>query len=161
VKLYIDVIKYAINQPGKFKLGQMVDDLKISEENREILIIEIQFKRILASLDGAPTFHDDWQNLLIWASAEDHFRLIEYIELQEARASSQSAKNIAIFAIWLSIISLITSISLTIYYSGKPINISDELQIKINNMERNISYIQGNVENIDGNNRDNSIKNSD
>lgn len=113
---YIRAIRYAINQNGKFPLSQLLDHLSLDEPQKEALLHEIYEKKILSHNIGNdwPRFLDKPETISVRASAEDRFRLIDYDELQEARAAAVDANKHAIIAIAISAILALFSIALSI-----------------------------------------------
>ena len=101
---YIRILKYAYEHED-FTLNEMVEELNLTLEQKTRLIKQIHegslFTHPWTSFsvsDGAD------KNYKLNISIEDHFRLIEYIELQEARKASRKATYFASAALLLSAI---------------------------------------------------------
>lgn len=108
--IYIEAIEYAIKRNDKFTFGELIEHLKLTDAQAQILATEIFKKNILSHNSADYVFANDAGSVTVWASALDRFRLIEYQELTEARDSAKSANKHAIWAIAISILLAVISI---------------------------------------------------
>ena len=139
--LYIKVIEYSIKRETRFKLGDLFSELDLTEEQKKIILNEVRFKKILSCDSSDYVFNDTPDDVMVWSSTEDRFRLLEYTELVEARESSKEARNIAIIAIIISIFSTASSIFISISQFSKPIILSPEITSIIEKQAYNLELI--------------------
>ena len=118
--LILDVLRYAV-QRDEFTFFELCDAVNPTPTQKEQLRLMIGQGGILVS--SHHNFH--WESrkeggkaektLKLFASAEDHFRLLEHTELQEARASSITANRFATAALILTFISTVASIFVSFF----------------------------------------------
>ncbi len=114
--IYIATIRYAVKRNGKFLLSELRENLGLSDEQFQILTVEIYTGKILVHGGGSyPDFSRIPEQISIWPSSQDRFRLIEYDELQEARAAAIGANKHAVLAIAISALLAMASIGLTVW----------------------------------------------
>ncbi|WP_394375340.1 hypothetical protein [Stutzerimonas frequens] len=89
-------------------------------------------------------------NIKIFAGADDHFRLLEYQELREARASSVLATRFAVAALFVSIVSAAFSIYFSITAMNSDINVPEKLystaQLNSEKILKSLAEIRGSIE---------------
>jgi len=114
--IFIQVIRYTLEQGKKLLLSEIFDALHMDQAQRDILTREVFYERILATstVKNWHVFDKTPEQVLVWASAEDRFRLIDYEELQEARRAAVGANRHALLALAVSAGLAIASIGLTI-----------------------------------------------
>lgn len=114
--IYIQAIRYALAQNKIFPLSELFVALSMDKTQKDMLTREVFYDRILATYSTKTwhTFEQTPQNIMVWASAEDRFRLIDYEELQEARRAAAGANKHAILALAVSAALAIASIFLNI-----------------------------------------------
>lgn len=135
--LMIRVLEWATKQ-GQFTFQDLCQAINPTEEEREQLKLLIHYKSIL--YHNHPTFYSsaDKTNLKIFASAEDHFRLLEYQELKEARESSKEANSKSLIAIGIAVISTVISIFMSIAAMSSDINVPDRLYQTLKNSNQSV-----------------------
>lgn len=127
----ITVLKYATRKES-FSFYEICAETKLTNEQKEQLRWMVHDKQILSNKN--PNFHHytriengkNEKTTMLHAGAEDHFKLLEYVELQEARASSRTANRFAIAALIVSIISF----SYSAHQSKKAMNTAIKLPPK-------------------------------
>lgn len=135
----IRVLKWATLQE-EFTFQQLCKAVLLSEKEQE------QLKRLIH--DKSLLFHSHTSfyssvarpgsDIKLFASAEDHFRFLEYVELNEARESAKDANRKALFAIWIAILSTVVSIFLSILSIESDLNIPDKLYSTINKTNKSV-----------------------
>jgi len=99
------------------------NSLKKHLENCGYSFETVEKERLLMDL-SRESFHiyieggEAWKDAPHYINTEGYFKLLEYRELREARASSKEARIYAIVAIIISIITL----GISIYFSNKTLN---------------------------------------
>ena len=83
------------------------------DTNASILEHQISRGEIFFSRNGNIAGWQSKDSLIM--TVEDEFRLLEYTELQEARASSRSATLFAAWALGISILSTLASIGFSVF----------------------------------------------
>lgn len=153
--LYIAIIKYGAD---KLETGVRLTEIQSHIEKIGHKVTKGRLERIAYEiyipLDDKLHYGDQYRgnaltylrdDNLICLSVESKFRLVEHIELQEARKSSNYAMWAAIIAI---VISIITGLS-SIYYSKKQIETSTTIDTaqfeKIKGMKVNSSSLDSNL----------------
>lgn len=130
--IFIRVIRYAVNKDGPFDLLTMFSDLDVTDEQKKMLMDQIAYRHLLShSKDYIATniyaiVKNGDKKILVWCSAIDRFRLLEYQELKEARQSSLDANKMATRAIWISILSFLSAIMFSIYQITNPISLPEK-----------------------------------
>ncbi|MBB1292208.1 hypothetical protein [Pseudoalteromonas sp. SR41-4] len=124
--LMIRVLEWATKQE-QFTFQELCAALDLSEVERHQLKLLIHHKSLLFHNHG--TFYSSVDNadIKIFASAEDHFRYLEYVELKEARKSSKDANTKALVAISIAVVSTLTSIVMSIAAMKSDINVPDKM----------------------------------
>ncbi|EGU30858.1 hypothetical protein VIBRN418_16266 [Vibrio sp. N418] len=154
--VFIKVIRYAVDKNGPFDLITMFSELNVSEQQQEMLMDQIANRHLLShSTAYIPSIvyaivEKKNKEMLVWCSAIDRFRLLEYEELKEARESSIDANKTATRAIWLSIVTLLCSIFFSLYQVITPISLPIEFNKEISNigvlLKESINYDRMNKE---------------
>jgi hypothetical protein len=125
--LIIDVLKFGMDKFYEPNLKKKdVEDFLISKKYKIDADLEEKIKQIIYNY-----FVEENNNIQI--SLDSYFKLIEYIELEESRKSSKSAKRWAILAIILNVIALIISLSVSFYLNTKPIKLNENQLTEILN----------------------------
>ncbi len=138
--IFIRVIRYAVDKNGPFDLITMFSELNVSDKQQEMLMDQIANRHLLShSINYIPStiyaiVEKKNKEMLVWCSAKDRFRLLEYEELKEARESSIEANRMATRAIWLSILSFLCSIFFSLYQVITPISLPDKYYAEISNI---------------------------
>lgn len=143
--LYIQLLEY-----GKSKLSFTLNDLKnefkldsgekLNSEQILTIIRQINDKMIFYTNGYTLSGSDDsFQNSIkLYFSVEDEFRLLDYVELMEARKASKQANYWAIGALLISI----AGSAISIYFSNKQIesdvNIPKDFLNTINQIQNNL-----------------------
>lgn len=114
--IYIRALKFGSGR-GWFSFNELIASLKIEPQSSDELILFAQIKSgHLFKHNVAPHVftraHDEKQ--VLHMTVEDEFRLLEYVELQEARASSRSATRFATAALIISIVGTFASIGVSL-----------------------------------------------
>lgn len=116
--IYIKAIMYG-SQRDTFTIQDITEHLDLTKEQEFRLAFQIKNKEIFYHdrsnyLEG----YDQGESINLSLSVEDEFRLLEYIELKEARASSKQATWFASAAL---VVSILTAF-LSTYFSYKSLN---------------------------------------
>ncbi|MEZ8037862.1 hypothetical protein AB4277_16545 [Vibrio splendidus] len=122
--IYIQVLKYAVENDGPFDLTKMFKELHVTEDQKVMLLQQVEIGNVLAHRMTTVGFNrrvESCEQIKVWCSAIDRFRLLEYQELQEARESSKSASRMARIAILISIISFFSAVGISLYQISSPI----------------------------------------
>jgi hypothetical protein len=151
---YIRALEYAESRTT-FTLEQLASELHLSDVHKGQLALQIHQNQIFNQ--NASDYINNYKErpIDLHFSVEDKFRLLNYVELQEARKSSRSATYFAVVALLVSIISLIFSACISIIQLNSPINIPLEFIEKIDGLSKEqietknaISDISRNILNI-------------
>ena len=101
--LYIRIIKHVHENPG-CTIQNITEELGLNDEQVKQLAYHIGYDNIFYKTKV--NYIHQYQNnheIPLYLTVEDEFRLLEYVELKEARESSKRATYIAIAAIVISI----------------------------------------------------------
>jgi len=129
--IYIKVLKFALERGDE---GLSYQEFKEEFGNdKEAIWISALKNQSLTHMDKEEVTTGTYTSYYI-LSFEARFKLIEYLELQEARSSSKIATRIAISALVVSIVSTSFSIYLEILSSEEIKSLFD----KLNNTQKNI-----------------------
>lgn len=117
--MYILALKYAETK-AYFTLGDLVKALKLSKLQEQILALQIDRKEIFMHSEAVYYNHSIRNDINLFFTISDKFRLLNHIELEEARASARSASRYATCALSISVIAAIISslLSLTQLFSN-------------------------------------------
>jgi hypothetical protein len=124
----IKVLKYA-TEKDEFTFEELCISLAPTDIQKTQLMRQVEVSEILGHA------HVNYSNFLsankapktkLYASTEDHFRLLEYQELKEARASSVVATKFATGALTVSIITAIISTCISIKSMNSEISFPEE-----------------------------------
>ncbi|PHR66110.1 hypothetical protein [Alcanivorax sp.] len=135
------VLEYATSNES-FSFYDLCEKTKLTKEQKEQLRWMIHDKQILSNPYSNFRHHTRIENgkheksAMLYAGAEDHFKLLEYVELQEARASSRTANKFAIAALIVSIISF----SYSAYQSKKSMNTAIKLPARFYEVMQGIPH---------------------
>jgi len=120
--IYLNALEFGEKLLNK---GETVTFNKLQEHlKKRGYVFETQAEEQLLRDLAREAFHiyvsdgDKWKEEPSYLNVEGYFKLLEYRELNEARKSSREARRYAIFAIVLSIFTLVVSI----YFSYKELN---------------------------------------
>lgn len=89
--MYIDALKFA-SERDTFTIQQLFDHLQPSDDQKHRLAVQVSNKEIF--FHARVNYFQEYQkgkDINLSMSVEDEFRLLEYTELSEARASSRQA----------------------------------------------------------------------
>ncbi|PHI35986.1 hypothetical protein CBQ28_17130 [Pseudoalteromonas sp. GCY] len=120
--LMIRVLEWATKQT-EFSFQELCEHVQLNDTEKKQLVLLINYKSVLFHNHSAFYTSYNHPDVKIFASAEDHFRYLEYVELKEARQSSKDANRKAMVAICISIASMILSAGISIYAIKSEINI--------------------------------------
>ncbi|WP_281546699.1 hypothetical protein [Pseudoalteromonas sp. PAR1] len=137
--LMIRVLEWATKQE-KFTFQELCAAVNLSEVEQDQLKLLIHHKSLLfhrhstfiSSVDKPDS------NIDIFASADDHFKYLEYVELQEARESAKDANKKSLVAIWIAVVSMFGSIGFSIASMVSDINVPDKLYGAIQSTNQNV-----------------------
>lgn len=117
--MYILALKYAETK-AYFTLGDLVKTLKLSKLQEQVLALQIDRKEIFMHSEVIYYNHSRRNDMNLFFTISDKFRLLNHIELEEARASARSASRYATFALSISVVAAIISslLSLTQLFSN-------------------------------------------
>ena len=110
----------------------MYSDLKVTDAQQKMLTDQIANRQLLShsteytALNINAIIEKGDAELIVWCSAIDRFRLLEYQELSEARESSLDANKMATIAIGISIISFLFAAGIAIFQILNPISLPDK-----------------------------------
>lgn len=137
--LMIRVLEWATKQK-QFTFQELCVAANINEVEKSQLKLLIHHKSLL--FHNHSTFYSSVDkpnsNIEIFASADEHFRYLEYIELKEARESATGANKKSLVAIWIAVISMLCSIGLSIASMVSDINVPDRLYDAIKNSNQSV-----------------------
>ena len=139
--LLIRVLKFATSRQ-EFTFTELVDAIQPNETQKEQLLRQIHFKHLLSN--NRHNFISDARRtpneVTLYAGTEDHFRLLEYVELKEARQSAAEAKKFSLWAICISSLLAISSILVALFTE---INLPKDLYRELDKMsEKNTALTQ-------------------
>lgn len=117
--MYILALKYAETR-AYFTLGDLVKTLKLSKLQEQVLALQIDRKEIFMYSEMVYYNHSKRNDMNLFFTISDKFRLLNHIELEEARASARSASRYATYALSISVVAAIISslLSLTQLFSN-------------------------------------------
>lgn len=132
--LLIRVLKFATSQE-EFTVTQLFDAVKPTEVQKEQLILQINAKQLLSNniTHFIRQAREHPEKTKLYAGTEDHFRLLEYVELKEARKSAADAKNYSLWAIGISSLLAISSILVALFTE---INLPKDLYDEFNKLSQ-------------------------
>ena len=110
--LYIRVIRWSLNQEGKFSFQELKDALQLDDTQESIVVDQIGSGKLLSHrYDGNSIRRNDFDHVRskFWASARDSVWLIDHDELVFSRKAPLDAQKQATRAFVISIIALILS----------------------------------------------------
>ncbi len=130
--LMIRVLEWATTQE-EFSFQELCEAVPLTEVEKNQIKLLIHGKDILYhNHTSFISYVDKPQTRInLFASAEDHFRLLEYQELKEARKSSKDANIKSLVAIIITIISTVIAIIMSVKSMNADINIPNKLYDKI------------------------------
>ncbi len=135
--IYIRALIFA-SERDSFTIEELSKHLQFSKEQKDRLIVQIKKREIFYySLNKA--LYDS--ELPLNMSAEDEFRLLEYTELKEARASSNKAIWFATAALLVSIIATISSIFFSYQNLIAEMNYPTDVKDHITNISSGVTRI--------------------
>ncbi|AZE89568.1 hypothetical protein [Pseudomonas orientalis] len=117
--MYILALKHAETK-AYFTLGDLVETLKLSKLQEQVLALQIDRREIFMHSEVAYYNHSKRNDINLFFTISDKFRLLNHIELEEARASARSASRYATYALSISVVAAIISslLSLTQLFSN-------------------------------------------
>lgn len=106
---YILALQFA-ERKGEFSLPELVNELRLDATEEKQLAVQIHDKQLF--LQNATDYINNYRlrEIKLHFSIEDKFRLLNFVALEESRASSNEAKRYAIAALVVSILTGIGSI---------------------------------------------------
>lgn len=122
----IRVLEWATKQES-FNFQQLCESVEPNEKEKEQLKRLIHHKSLLFQNHVSFYSSVDKADIELFASAEDHFRYLEYVELKEARQSAEDANRKSLIAIWIAVISMLGSIGFSIASMVSELNVPDKL----------------------------------
>ncbi|MBU2986811.1 hypothetical protein KO528_15710 [Saccharophagus degradans] len=139
--LIIKVLNFATKRI-EFTFAELCDATNPDEVEKKQLKKLIHYKEILFH-DHSDFINkvDETNEIKLFASAEDHFRLLEFQELKEARKSSVVATRFATAALVVSIISTLASIGFSLASMKSDINVPEKLYSILDNRFKDIDCI--------------------
>ena len=136
--LMIRVLEWATSR-DIFEFDELREALNLTENEESQLINLIHEKSILfhTSSNAAARMRRR-ESVKLFASAEDHFRLLEYQELKEARQSSKDANIKSLIAIGIAVVSTFTSIVMSVASMSSDINVPDRVYQTLKNTNQSV-----------------------
>jgi len=102
--LHIKFLKYGDEHSDGFTINELAKDLGFSGMQTDFILTEIHGADIVAKTGQyRDDKRGDERERIMILSFESKFKLLDYIELQEARKSSRNAMVVAIISILISI----------------------------------------------------------
>ncbi|MFY8285450.1 hypothetical protein AAEU31_18270 [Pseudoalteromonas sp. SSMSWG5] len=135
--LMIRVLEWATKQES-FTFQQLCESVGPNEKEKEQLKRLIHHKSLLFQNHASFYSSVDKSDIELFASAEDHFRYLEYVELKEARESAKDANKKSLVAIWIAVASMFGSIGFSIGSMVSDINVPDKLYGAIQSTNQNV-----------------------
>ncbi|WP_339612302.1 hypothetical protein [uncultured Pseudoalteromonas sp.] len=135
--LMIRVLEWATKQES-FTFQQLCESVEPNEKEKEQLKRLIHHKSLLFQNHVSFYSSVDKADIELFASAEDHFRYLEYVELKEARESAKDANKKSLVAIWIAVVSMFGSIGFSIGSMVSDINVPDKLYGAIQSTNQNV-----------------------
>nr|WP_319396457.1 hypothetical protein [uncultured Desulfobacter sp.] len=134
--LILRVLKFATAK-GEFTFSELCDEISPDDVEKEQLKLQIHYKDILCHNNDNFIHQVDTKEIKLFAKVEDHFRLLKYQELKEARKSSALATTFASAALVVSIVATVCSIFFSYSTQKSDINIPDKLYSVLANASKN------------------------
>ena len=134
--IYIEALKYA-SERDSFTIQELFERLQLSEDQKHRLAVQISNKEIFfhTHVNYLKSYREG-KNISLSMSVEDEFRLLEYTELIETRASSKQATYFATAALAISIVATISSVVFSYSSSKSEINYPVDLKAEIKNISK-------------------------
>ncbi|PHS05022.1 MAG: hypothetical protein COA78_15735 [Blastopirellula sp.] len=109
--IYIHILEAAFKEDHKFKLRKLFEEVKFDEDQEFLILLSVDQGNLFGKdPSGFKARYDKGYDDDVWLTVEDRFRLLEYVELKEARESSRNATYFAGAALILSFVSTMYSI---------------------------------------------------
>ncbi len=154
--LYIKLLEFA-NTRDKFTYADLMEECNLQDDpiNESQIRRQISNGKLFCSVhekNKAYSFYnlllDKKDSIELWMSVDDKFRLLEYVELNEARESSLKATKQASIAILFSFVSFVVSIGFSIYgiYTSKEDEIVDAIKANSSLLQEEIRQIESKPE---------------
>lgn len=130
---YIRALEYGESH-REFTIQDLAEEIGLTAEQIDHLALQVHQKQIFNQ--DANSYYANYKenHIKLHFSVEDKFRLLNYIALQEARASSKSATRFAGAALLVSVLSLLFSATISYMQLTSTINIPPVLMDKIDRL---------------------------
>jgi hypothetical protein len=141
--IYIRALKFASNR-DTFTIQQLFEHVELNDEQQWRLAVQISNKEIF--YHSRMHYLQEWQKgevIDLSMSVEDEFRLLEYTELSEARASSKRATVFATAALIVSVVATISSTWFSYQSSNSEINYPFDINKNLNTLLSTTNYMAG------------------
>lgn len=132
--LLIRVLKYATSRE-QFTFAELEAATQPNKIQKEQLIQQINSKHLLIYnvVSFSMEAKRNPEKVILYAGTEDHFRLLEYVELKEARQSAAEAKKYSLWAIGISSLLAISSILVALFTE---INLPKDLYSELDKLSK-------------------------
>lgn len=139
--IYIRALKFGASRET-FTIQQLTENLGLTEQQQFRLVVQISNNEIFFH-NRSNYIHEfrKGKEVELSLSVEDEFRLLEYIELKEARKASRQATYFATAALVVSVIATVFSIGFSYKSSISDVNIPTVIEQKIAGIEENAELI--------------------
>jgi hypothetical protein len=145
--MYILALKYAETK-AYFTLGDLVKTLKLSNLQEQILALQIDRKEIFMHSEVVYYKHSKRNDMNLFFTVSDKFRLLNHIELEEARVSARSASRYATYALHISVVAAIISSLLSLAQLFSNISLPDHTIAVMDNIKEAAYSTNENVKTI-------------
>jgi len=139
--LYIRALEFA-EKKEIFTFHDLCENINPNKTQKELLELQIDKGQLFFYRSHSFLTANNKNVVYLFFTVEDKFRLLEYVELKEARSASNTATYFAVAALFISIVFFIISICFSYQGQKAEINYPDSLKKTIEDIANNSELIE-------------------